>query len=254
MSPSLTLSIVSHGHAALLEHLLTDLDLQDSLNGARVIVTLNLAGEAFDAQRFGRLDLVVIRNAAPRGFGANHNAAFTHCDTPWFAVLNPDLRLPDGDPFQAVIAATDRIANVGAIAPQVVDPTGRPEDAVRANLTPWSLVGRRLFGQRVPVDASAPARRGGPFYWLAGMCLVIDARAFAAVGGFDERYFLYCEDYDLCARLYGAGYALAVEPRARIVHDAQRDSHRSLRHLAWHVGSLLRVWRSPAFWRVVARP
>jgi GT2 family glycosyltransferase len=91
---------------------------------------------------------------------------------------------------------------------------------------------------------------GQPFYWLAGMFLLARADAFQAVGGFDERFFLYCEDYDLCARFYGAGYALASVPAASAVHDAQRDSHRAFKYLRWHVGSLLKVWTSRAFWRV----
>ena len=93
-------------------------------------------------------------------------------------------------------------------------------------------------------------RPGRPFYWLAGMFLMVRAAAFTAVGGFDERYFLYCEDYDLSARLFNAGYPIAQVQAARAVHDAQRDSHRSLRHLKLHVVSLLKVWTSVAFWRV----
>ena len=83
------------------------------------------------------------------------------------------------------------------------------------------------------------------------MCLVVNAQAWRAVQGFDERFFLYCEDYDLCARLYNAGYSLVVDDATCVVHDAQRDSHRSSRHLRWHLESLAKVWLSAAFWRVV---
>jgi hypothetical protein len=50
--------------------------------------------------------------------------------------------------------------------------------------------------------------------------------------------------------MYNAGHLLAVDRAVRIVHQAQRDSHRSLRHLRWHVASLSKVWTSSAFWRV----
>ncbi len=234
----------------MLARLLGQLDREPSLEGVCVVVTLNLPGELFDAAPYRHLDLAVIRNDVPRGFGANHNAAFSRCETPWFGVLNPDLQLADGEPFARLMTSGARLEKVGAIAPNVVDSAGRPEDSVRGNLTLWSLAARQLLGQRARAVVRYPAQRGAPFYWLAGMCLLLDAAAFRHVGGFDERFFLYCEDYDLCARLYNAGYALKWEPQVRIVHDAQRGSHRSARHLRWHLASLLKVWLSRAFWRV----
>lgn len=247
-----TFSIVSHGHGTLLVALLRDLDAQPSLSGATVIVTLNIA-EPFEAGDFASLKLVVVRNPVPKGFGANHNAAFANCTTPWFVVLNPDLRLSGGEPFSALAARAATIDRLAVIAPRIVSPAGATEDAVRHNLTPWSLVGRRILGQRAPVRHDQPSRRGNPFFWLAGMCLVFDAGVYRAIGGFDERIFLYGEDFEICARLYDLGYAIAVDSDVSVVHDARRDSHRSLRHLRWHLQSLFRIWRSPAFWRTTFR-
>jgi GT2 family glycosyltransferase len=84
------------------------------------------------------------------------------------------------------------------------------------------------------------------------MFLGLRSKAFAAVGGFDPRFFLYCEDYDLCARLYNTGGTLALIPTASVIHDARRDSHRSARHLRWHLKSLVKVWTSSSYWRLVA--
>jgi len=247
----LTLSVVSHGHGPLLDRLLRELASQSSLANVRTIVTLNLAGERFDATAYAPLDVVVLRNPKPRGFGANHNAAFAHCRTAWFGILNPDLSLCEQEPFTALLAGVAAMPDVGLVAPQVVNEDRVPEDAVRANLTPWSLLGRHLGRRRrPPLLVDGPARKGAGFFWLAGMCLLVSSGAFRRVGGFDERFFLYCEDYDLCARLYNAGYALALDRSVQIVHTAQRDSHRSPRHMRWHVSSLFKVWASAAFWRI----
>jgi N-acetylglucosaminyl-diphospho-decaprenol L-rhamnosyltransferase len=246
---SITLSIVSHGHGPLLSHLLDDLARADLGLPHRVIVTLNLPDEAFEPSAWPNLDIVVLRNPQPRGFGANHNAAFARCETPWFAVLNPDLRLPD-NPFPILLAQAGTRSKIGVIAPRIVDSSGKAEDSLRANLTPWSLLLRKFDSNAGRADdALSPGRRSA-FFWLAGMFLVFPADVFHKIGGFDERFFLYCEDYDICARLYGSGYYVVIEPGAVAVHDAQRDSRRSTRHLGWHLASLFRVWTSSAFWRV----
>jgi N-acetylglucosaminyl-diphospho-decaprenol L-rhamnosyltransferase len=233
----------------MLHRLLRDIAALPELAQAQVIVTLNLAGEAFNADAFAPLKIRVLRNDRAQGFGANHNAAFRLCRTPWFAVLNPDLRIPN-DPFPTLLEVAARWPDVAAVAPTVVASDGVLEDAVRANLTPASLFARRLLARRKPMTVETPAQRGGSFYWLAGMFLLLRSDAYRGVGGFDERFFMYCEDYDLCARLYMAGYALAVASDAKVIHDAQRSSHRSWSHLRWHMTSLLRVWRSRAFWQV----
>jgi GT2 family glycosyltransferase len=196
------------------------------------------------------LELLVVHNLLPRGFGTNHNAAFGLCNTPWFGVLNPDLALFEQEPFTRTLNTALALPKLGVIAPRVVDANHVAEDSVRTNLTPWSLLRRRVLGEQLVADARRCALKGSPFYWLAGMCMLINSDAFRRVRGFDERFFLYCEDYDLCARLYNAGYSIALEPSVTIIHEAQRDSHRSVRHLRWHLASLLKVWLSSAFWRV----
>lgn len=254
MTTAICFSVVTHGHGPLLNRLLAQMNAQPRLRGARVVITLNLASEAFDAAPYDSLDLHVVRNAAPKGFGANHNAAFAHCEAAWFCILNPDLALVDEEPFTAMLARVSEAGSAGAldaglIAPRVLAVDLVPEDSVRANLTPWSLV-RRAMGHREPLRVHGDARRGTPFFWVAGMCLLARADAYRDVGGFDERFFLYCEDYDLCARLYNAGWAIRLDGQARIIHEAQRDSHRTGRYLRMHLSSLVKVWLSSAFWRV----
>lgn len=249
---SLTLSIVSHGHGPLLSRLLDDLSLLPSAKCAHVVVTLNRCEEVFDARAWPALDILVVRNADPRGFGANHNAAFGRFKTAWFAVLNPDLRLGD-DPIPMLLQRAAATPAAGVIGPRIVDSSGRLEDSVRGNLTPLALARRawaRVRGHRRLQGLDLVHAQPG-FYWIAGMFMLFPAAAYRAVGGFDERFFLYCEDFDICARLRRAGYDILIEPGAAAVHDAQRDSGRSLKHLRRHLESLLRVWTSSAYWWVV---
>lgn len=245
----ITVSIVSHGHGTLVAQLLRDLDRLDSMRGVRVILTLNIPEDA-PASEYSNLQLDIVRNSQARGFAANHNAAFRRCVTEWFAVLNPDLRIPLGhDPFQTLLAVEDRKGELGLVVPVVINSRGGVEDSVRSNLTPWSLLIRRL-----KTASRAKYQQKNSFCWYAGMCMVFRASALRSVQGFDERYFLYCEDYDICARLHLAGYRLTQVAGSSVVHDAQRDSHRSFKHLSWHLASLIRVWTSKPFWRVSGLP
>lgn len=247
-----TVSLVSHQQGDLAQRMLDDL-ARTGAHLARVVVTRNLPESWEPAFAHPDASLQVIDNSRPKGFGANHNAAFARCATEWFVVANPDLRLP-ADPLPALLAAG--APGVGLVAPVVVEPDGSFADSARMLPTPVALLRRYLTGPftaqgRCPTPgghvAGAGATGGAPD-WYAGMFLAIRRDAFEAIGGFDERYHLYCEDVDLCARLRLAGWELRQARAAFVVHDAQRASRRSLRHLRWHLASLARLWRSDA-WR-----
>jgi len=235
--PEVTASVVSHGQAALVGTLIADLSRHASRCLRRLIVTLNVP-QAEPVRADGApFEVVVLRNDRPLGFGANHNRAFRHCDTAWFAVLNPDLRLA-GDVLGQLAAAAE--PTDGLVAPSILNADGSPADSARRVPTPLALAARRLRRR--------PHRPDPDFDWFAGMCLLLNSEAFRQLGGFDERYFMYCEDIDLSLRMQLAGWRLRHVPGVRIVHDARRDSHRSPRYLGWHLASLLRLWGSPVFW------
>ncbi|WP_028310667.1 glycosyltransferase [Derxia gummosa] len=235
-----TISIVSHGQGSLARQLLDQIAALGDARVARVVVTRNIAEHWEPGTVPGNIELTVIDNAAPRGFAANHNAAFAVCDTELFWVLNPDIRLI-GNPLDALVAAFANDPALALASPVVREPGGHRADFFRALPTPLDLFRRWGLGRREP----APAQP----CWIAGMAVMVRANAFARLGGFDEGYFMYCEDFDLCARFGLAGQRIAVTDGAEVMHDARRDSHRSPRRLANHVFSLLRMWATPVFWR-----
>lgn len=242
-----TISIVSHGHGALVAHLLRDLSRQTLADDLHVVLTLNLPEPEPPASCAG-LRVTVLRNDRPKGFGANHNAALRATDTPWVIVLNPDIRLDDATLIGSLIRNHSG-DDVGLVAPLIVNSREEREDSIRRNLDPLSLFARAALRRGTIVD---PAGDPDRFFWVAGMFMALPSRVWRAVGGFDERFFLYCEDYDLCARLNLRGYEVRVDPSLRAIHYAQRSSRTSLKYLRWHVASLVRVWLSPHFWRIWA--
>ena len=237
-------SVVSHGHGALLAALLDDLM---AALGPRdlLVVTLNIpeAG-GFDRRRWPRAEW--IDNTAPKGFGANHNHALLGRDADWVAIINPDIRMAS-DVLDRLVASGGGDIDIAMVAPLVVDRDGVEQDSVRALLTPSSLAGRMRGRMSDARGRAGPVSRRRD--WIAGMLLLVRGDAFAVVRGFDERYFLYCEDMDFSIRLQLAGYSLRHDRGIVVVHDARRDSHHNWSHFRLHVASLLRSWASPALWR-----
>ena len=242
-APRLAVSVVSHGHGALLLALLDDLAAAVGPADA-IIVTFNIDEEGFDRARWPRV--IWIDNPVPKGFGANHNAALLGRDADWYGVINPDIRLA-ANTLATLLASASADPEVAMVAPRIVDAGATEQDSGRALLTPGSLVTRvvlRLGGKRgLGIDQASRID------WLAGMFLIVRADAFAALGGFDERFFLYCEDMDLSLRLQLAGHTLLFDRSVTVVHDARRDSHRDRRHLRLHLASLARAWTTLAFWQ-----
>ena len=231
----LVVSVVSHGHLALVQSLLNDMAQFSAATVGRVVLTLNLPEADPQAPPGGwPFVLQIVRNGHPLGYGANHNRALCGATEPFVCVLNPDVRWAGGDPLGPMVGAAAQLG-VGCSYPAQYDDVGHLQDSERALPTPRALWRRRVLGAReMRVD------------WVNAACLVLPQSVWQALRGFDEAYFLYCEDVDLCLRLRLAGWAL-VRAHARVVHAGQRASHRRWQHLRWHVQSLLRLWRSPVY-------
>ena len=233
----ITVSIVSHGQLALIRPLLEQLDRWSHASIEKVVLTINvpevdaiadLAGLRFPVER--------IENTQAKGFGANHNQAFGRCGTPWFLVLNPDIRL-DSD----VLAPLMKQARPksGLLTPRIMEPGKTAPEPHRAIITPLEIFCRRRATYVAPI---LPA-------WIPGLFMLFRTQTYAWIGGFDERFFMYGEDFDICARLQISGWGLQVGENLRANHEAQRESHRSRRHLYWHITSLSKLWISLIFWK-----
>lgn len=248
----LSLSLVSHGHGSAVATLLTQLAALDEPRPARVLLTLNRP-EAALADRVRAtswpFELQLIENPVPLGFGCNHNSAFaqdqcSEAPADAFAVVNPDICLLD-NPFVPLLAALRAMPQAGCVYPMQLGVDGAPQDHERLLPTPVRLLRRTMA--RVLGQSALEVPHGQPPDWVNAAFLLLRAEAFAVIGGFDEAYHMYGEDVDLCLRLQLAGWGLKAVPGARVEHVAQRASHRRPRHLAWHLRSLWRLWRSPAY-------
>jgi N-acetylglucosaminyl-diphospho-decaprenol L-rhamnosyltransferase len=228
----IAVSIVSHGHGEMVSHLVAQLLRFPEVK--KIIVTYNIEEREF-VSSCDRVCVVV--NDVPKGFGANHNAAFAYAESEYWCVLNPDVTFIE-NPFTGLLLAL-KMESIGIVAPLVINPRGDVEDSARHFPTAFSL-SLKLIGYdrtRYAID------KGQPFFypdWVAGMFMLFNARNFRLLDGFDERYFLYYEDVDICRRARRQGLKIVLCPKVSVIHDAQRASHRKLRYLRWHLKSLCR--------------
>ena len=240
---SITVSVVSHGQGRLVAALLENLACCQDVSA--VVLTQNIPEDDIPCPASLKPRLRVICNEYPRGFAANHNQAFRFCEATLFAVLNPDIQLR-GDPFPQLAQALE-MSSVGVVAPAVRNPSGDLEDSARTFPTPLSLL-RKLIGigdGRILTKGATPQEVD----WTAGMFLLFPARLYSELEGFDEGFFLYYEDVDICTRLWRSGRRVILHPGVTVIHAAQRLSHRNLRYLRWHLSSMFRYFSKHA-WRL----
>lgn len=251
----LTFSVVSHGHSSLVVRLLDSLSYLDPRDWRKVefVLTLNIPEPelvSFLMSKSWPFDLRLIHNIHPQGFGANHNQAFQQARGQWFGVINPDIIwldvLPGRVSFLEWLESVP--SSVGMVAPAQVDMLGQAQDSMRQLITPWNVAARacrrlfrcpRIFGVAECVESAD---------WVNAACLFIRSDIYRALNGFDVRYFMYCEDADICLRLQLAGFRMA-QADFTVIHDAQRNTTRNASHLAWHITSLIKFWASSACWR-----
>ncbi len=230
----IAVSIVSHGHGSMVGELVCKvLDLPEV---SEVLLTLNVPE---DLQLPHDERLRIVRNSRPKGFGANHNTAFAMSAQPYFCPMNPDIGLKESSFPPLMLALANNL--VGLAAPRVNAPNGRHEDSWRYFPTLRSLFAKFLGKSDGRYTIPANGLAFSPD-WVAGMFMLFRSAAFRDIGGFDEGFFLYYEDVDICVRLWKSGYRIVAVPEAVVVHDAQRDSHRSGRHLRWHLASMARYF------------
>ena len=246
--PMISISIVSHNQGLLISKLLSDLQMHCSKE-IEVILTVNTNEKLPFTKSDFNFPLCLIQNKEKKGFGTNHNKAFNHAKGQFFCVLNPDIRL-NANPFPALINCFEN-KTVGVAAPLIKDENGKIAENARKFPTPLILIKKllptkRKYDYSIGLDIFSPD-------WVGGMFMLFPYKVFKEIGGFDEKYFLYYEDVDLCARLKLYGYKIIHYPFVSAIHKAHYDSHHNIRYLTWHIFSIIRFFSSRAFLNTVRK-
>lgn len=205
-------------------------------------------------------DVPVVRPRANLGYARAANLGIAATRAPVVAVLNPDARLDAG----SAAVALERFARepaVAALGPRIRNPDGSTYPSARRVPSVADAVGHGVVGLFRPDnrftrryrELDADPARARDVDWVSGAVVFLRRDALDAVGGWNERYFMYVEDVELCWRLRAAGRRVVYEPAAGAVHvqGVSTDRH-AYRMIVEHHRSLFRFaaqrWRGPRRW------
>ena len=193
---------------------------------AEVVVVDNDSSDG-SAEGLGRSfpDVTVVAAGENLGYARAANLGIAATSAPVVAVLNPDTVLRPGV-ARVALARFDAEADLAALGPTLLNSDGTVYPSARTVPSVADAVGHGLlyfvwagnpFTRRyrqVDADSSRPR----DVDWVSGAAVWLRRSALDGVGGWDERYFMYVEDVDLCWRLRRAGWRVAYEPGAAVEH------------------------------------
>ena len=200
------------------------------------------------------IEVVVVDNASPdgsleaiedlpvTGLQLDRNGGFAHgCNAGWrtrkgdfVLFLNPDATIAEAD-VRRLASVLDAEPRVAAVAPKILHSTGELDFSQRRFPRLRSTYAQAFFLHRVfaralwadeTVRRLEEYERPGSPEWVSGACMLVRRRALEELGGLDESFFLYCEDTDLCRRLWDAGHEVRFEPTATAVHEGGASAPR----------------------------
>jgi len=199
------------------------------------------------------------------GYGAAVNRGVAASTSELLLVCNPDLEVPP-TAVDALAAALDADPGCALVGPLIRTPEGERYPSARRFPSMVDAAGHALLGifapdnpftrsyQRPELDVTTGTTLAVD--WVSGACFLVRRSAFESVGGFDESYFMYAEDVDLCWRLGQNRWSAGYVPAAEVTHrQGVSTDHHPFRMIFEHHRSLLRfAARSSRGWRRAALP
>lgn len=229
MSLDATISIVNWNTCEELRECINSVLAQDCIENCEIVVvdnaSLDGSADIVNSEFDGKIRL--IENRSNLGFGAAHNQAIESSEGRYIFVINPDSRMLKPDVLGQMIAYMDKNPQIGVIGPRILNPDGTLQFSARrfppmfAGIFRHTILGRLFPNNRfvrgyLMTDISHDITMDVD--WLSGSALMVRRKAIEQIGAFDERFFMYCEDVDLCKRAHDGGWRVVYYPEVEVSH------------------------------------
>lgn len=216
---------------------------------AAFIVVDNASQDAsLDGIELAQSGITVIRNDENKGYGRACNQGFAATSAPFACFLNPDI-VPEPASLALMLEALSSRPDAGVVGPRLNNPDGSCYPSGRV-VPSWRVaIGHAVFGLFTDNNRYTRAYKmldvdhgiERDVDWVSGAAMMVRREAFEQIGGFDEGFFMYVEDLDLCARVKQAGWRVVYYPKAQMLHhvagSSRRKPYKMIRH---HHFSLIR--------------
>lgn len=183
----------------------------------------------------------LIQNPKNVGYGTACNEGFRSTAAQFVCFLNPDV-VPEPGSLSAMAAAMAENPEVGVLGPRLNNPDGSRYPSCRVVPSLSVAVGHAIFGLVTDNNRFTRAYQlldgdhasAQEVDWVSGAAMMVRREAFDQIAGFDESYFMYVEDVDLCSRLRHAGWKALYYPEAQMMHHVAGSSRRTPYKMIFH--------------------
>ena len=218
---TLSIIIVSFNAAADLERCLEALHAAPPKTPHDIVVVDNGSSDHSVAIARRWPDVRVVDVGSNGGFARANNIGIRESGGTNILLLNSDTIVPPGA-IDRLVSELDRNPDVAVVGPRLVDGAGRAELSFGRMIGPFNELRQKRLARSAGVD-ELTRRRQYPD-WVSGACLLARRADADAVGGLDERFFMYTEDVDFCAAIRARGRRVLFTPDVEVVHLRGRSA------------------------------
>lgn len=202
-------------------------------------IVVDNASTKFDAYEYATSrapGTIVLHQKENYGFGRSCNRGAKEVDADYYFFLNPDTRIDDDQLLSKLHAFLKKDPSVGIVAPRLRYMDGRIQETCRRFPEWYMPIYQRLsfLAPKRAAEASAKFLMEDfnhattlPIDWAQGSALMMDGALFHRLGGFDERFWMYFEDIDLCRRTWEQGRTVYYLPDVELYHVYGKESAKS---------------------------
>ena len=249
----LSISIVSYNDSEdVLKAVRSIEECTSSLIEKKVYIVDNSEGDSLNQEEFQKAlcawkDVEFISSGGNIGFGAGHNKTLGIMESEYHAIVNPDIILKE-DTFAKLISFMDKNPDCGMCVPRIITPGGELQKAYRRELTVLDMFLRMFikkgFNKRKDYHTMQDMDYSKVFEvpFAQGSFLLVRSALFKELGGFDDRFFLYMEDADLCKRVNEKA-SLLYCPDTYVIHKWEKGSHKNKKLFKLHVSSMKKYFQ-----------